>query len=48
MYKIKSLKDCTYHEDGIDKCRGIRDKAKSIVDLLSDPDKLEEEREFSK
>jgi hypothetical protein len=38
----------TYHEDGIDKCRGIREKAKTICDLISDPDRLEEEREWSK
>jgi epsin len=47
IFKIKSLQDCTFHDDGIDKCRGIRDKAKAIIDLLNDPARLDEEREFS-
>jgi epsin len=47
IFKIKSLQDCTFHDDGIDKCRGIREKAKAIIDLLNDPARLDEEREFS-
>ena len=48
IFKIRTLQECTYHEDGIDKWRGIREKAKSIWDLIADPERLEEEREFSK
>lgn len=48
IFKIRTLQDCTFHQDGLDKCRGVREKAKSIVDLISDPERLEEEREFSK
>jgi epsin len=48
IFKIRTLQDCTYHQDGLDKCRGVREKAKAIVDLISDPERLEEEREFSK
>jgi hypothetical protein len=47
IFKIKSLQDCTFHDDGIDKCRGIREKAKAIIELLNDPARLDEEREFS-
>lgn len=45
LFKVKSLQDSTFHEDGLDKCRGIREKAKAIVDLLNDPSRLDEERE---
>jgi hypothetical protein len=46
IFKIRTLQDCNYHVDGIDKCRGIRETAKAIVDLVSDPSRLDEEREF--
>lgn len=26
IFKIRTLQDMTYHVDGIDKCRGIREK----------------------
>ena len=48
IFKIRTLQDLTFHQDGLDKCRGIREKAKSLCDLISDPDRLDEEREFSK
>lgn len=37
-----------YTVEGVDKASGIRDKAKQIVELVSDPAKLEEEREFAR
>ena len=48
IFKIRTLQEWTYHEDGIDKWRGVREKAKAIWDLIADPERLEEEREFSK
>jgi hypothetical protein len=30
LHKIRTLQDCTHHQDGIDKCAGIREKAKAI------------------
>ena len=46
IFKIRTLQECSYHVDGIEKCRGIREKAKSICDIIADPERLEEEREF--
>jgi hypothetical protein len=34
--------------EGVDKASGIREKAKLIVELVSDPSKLESEREFAR
>lgn len=38
----------TYTVDGVDKTAGIREKAKSICELVSNPSMLEEEREFAR
>lgn len=38
----------SYTVDGVDKTAGIREKAKSICELVSEPSRLEEEREFAK
>ncbi|CAI2361810.1 unnamed protein product [Moneuplotes crassus] len=48
ILRIRSLQEVTYHQDGMDKCSRIREKAKSIVDLISDPERLDEERKISK
>lgn len=48
LYKIWTLQDLHYTVEGVDKAAGIRDKAKQIVELVSDPAKLEEEREFAR
>ena len=38
----------SYTVDGVDKTAGIREKAKSICELVSNPSMLEEEREFAR
>jgi hypothetical protein len=42
------LQDLTYVESGNDKCAGVREKSKLICELVSDPQRLEEEREFAR
>ncbi len=37
-----------YTVEGVDKTAGIREKAKSICELVSEPSRLEEEREFAR
>ena len=44
-FKITSLQNFTYYEDNVDKGLAIREKAILISDLLSYPQRLEEERE---
>lgn len=44
-FKITSLQNFTYYEDNIDKGLAIREKSILIADLLSYPQRLEEERE---
>ena len=46
LFKIRSLQDFSFNENGTDRGTGLRDKARSICELLSDAQKLEEEREF--
>ena len=48
LYKIRTLQDMQYTVDGVDKTAGIREKAKTICELVSEPSRLEEEREFSR
>ena len=48
LYKIRTLQDMQFTEEGADKCTGIREKAKLICELISEPTRLEEEREFSR
>ncbi len=48
LFKIRSLQDFSYSENGSDKGQGIRDKSRSICELLSDNTKLQEEREFAR
>ena len=48
LFKIRTLQDMKYEVDGADKCTGIRDKAKQICELVSEPARLEEEREFAR
>ena len=44
-FKITSLQNFTYYEEGQDKGLAIREKAILINDLLTYPQRLEEERE---
>jgi epsin len=46
LFKIRSLQDFSYSDNGTERGAGLRDKARSICELLSDSQKLEEEREF--
>ena len=48
MYKIRSLQDFNFSENGTDRGQGVRDRARSICELLSDPEKLQQEREFAR
>ena len=45
MFKITTLQNFTYYEEQADKGAAIREKAILIADLLSHPQRLEEERE---
>jgi hypothetical protein len=40
LYKIRALQDFNYSENGTDRGQGIRDRARAICELLSDPEKL--------
>ena len=44
-YRIRILQDFTYHEDKIERGNGIREKAKYISRMTSDPWILDDERE---
>jgi len=48
MFKIRSFQDFSYNDNGTDRGSGLRDKARAVCELLSDSQKLEEEREFSR
>lgn len=48
LFKIRTLQDMKYEVEGVDKCAGIREKAKQICELVSEPARLEEEREFAR
>ncbi len=37
LYKIRTLQDMHYTVEGVDKAAGIREKAKQIVQLVSEP-----------
>jgi len=45
QYKVRPLMDFTFTEEGRDKGSGIRDKAKMIIELISDQDLLRAERD---
>jgi len=47
MFKIRSLENFSYQEEGNEKGQGVRDKSKEICELLNDSDKLTAEREFA-
>ena len=42
IFKIRTLQECSYYQDGMDKCRAIRDKAKDLVELVQDPRMIEQ------
>lgn len=44
MYSIDTLKDFTYMEEGRDIGLNVREKAKTLMALLRDDDKLRNER----
>ncbi len=44
MFKISTLQNFSFYEEGTDKGAGIRDKATLIVNLLQNERQLEEER----
>ncbi|EAS03841.2 ENTH domain protein (macronuclear) [Tetrahymena thermophila SB210] len=48
LYKIKKLQDFKFYEGGEDKGSGVRQRSKNIVDLLTDEDKLDHERQTAK
>lgn len=48
MFRITSLSNFSYMEDGQDKGVSIREKSHLIADLLTMPAKLEEERQVAK
>ncbi|KAH8740779.1 hypothetical protein FG386_002741 [Cryptosporidium ryanae] len=48
IYRIRSLQDFYYNEEGRDKGAGIRDKSKYILNLLNDPLVLKNERKKAK
>ena len=48
MFRITSLSNFSYMEDGQDKGVSIREKSHLIADLLTMPAKLEEERQIAK
>ena len=43
MYKIRSLQDFNFSENGTNRGQGVCDRARSICELLSDPEKLQQE-----
>jgi len=45
QYKVRPLMDFYHQEDGKDKGAGIREKAKQIVEIVSDHDMLRQERD---
>ena len=45
MFKITTLQSFTHYEDNLDKGASIRDKALLVCDLLSNAERLEEERD---
>ncbi len=47
-YRIKALENFSYHIVGAEKGIGVREKSKSICELLDHPDQLEEERAKAK
>lgn len=44
LYKIRKLTDFKFSEGGEDKGASVRQRAKNIVELLNDEDKLDHER----
>lgn len=45
IYHIKTLQGFNHYAEGVDKGAGIREKAKELVELLNDKDRIKEERE---
>merc|ERR1719210_2097889 len=45
QYKIRSLMDFSFQEDGKDKGAAVREKAKIVVELMGDMETLRSERE---
>ena len=45
IYHIKTLQGFNHYDEGVDKGAGIREKAKELVELLGDKERIKEERE---
>ena len=45
MFKLQGLQSFSYHEDNMDKGHSIREKSILIQDLITQPQRLEVERE---
>ena len=45
MFKITTLQNFSYYEENMDKGAAIREKAILIADLITRPQRLDEERE---
>ena len=48
LYKIRNFQDFSFKEGTVTQGTELREKAKGLVDLLNDPNKLQYEREFAK
>lgn len=48
MFRITSLSNFTYVEEGNDRGKSIREKSHFVADLLTIPSKLEEERQLAR
>jgi len=47
-YKIRQLQDFQYHEERVDRGQGVREKAKQLLELLSDNGTIRDAREQAK
>jgi epsin len=48
IYKIRAFQDFNFSENGTDRGQGVRDKARALCEILSDNEKLQQEREFAR
>ena len=48
LYKIRAFQDFSHKENNVMQGTGLRDKSKQLCELLNDPKKIQDEREFAK
>lgn len=48
MFKISTMQNFTYYEDNEDKGAAIREKAMVLQELLTNPAKLEEQKQIAR